>query len=295
VGRPGILGAVGGENGRPTIPEQQLVSRGIAVDESVARPTGKSEMSQARLSRCLRLLNMLQPGIAFHTGRLATDLKVSRRTIFRDLQSLRDAGIPLSYHSPQGGYVVGPSMKITAVPLCDEELLALLLAAHVSVLSCHPEVDGLVHRAIKKLLGRASAVFQEEAMNLLNSVVRQPSCLPWPEEKGEIGRAITMALCHRLPLRIVYQATNNGRRPIRTKVTGACLVVSEAHWYLVGRSSWHRKTCKFDVRLIRNAETIVESPILNQARTMDPRTNPQQSKASATSVRKPHQDQPVLS
>jgi predicted DNA-binding transcriptional regulator YafY len=234
-------------------------------------------MSQARLSRCLRLLDILQSRIGYHAKQLANDLGVSHRTIFRDLRLLRDAGISLTRNSRKSGYIVGCHVRMEPTRLSDEELLALLMAAHVSVLSRAPQIGGLVHRAVRKLLGQASANCREEAANLLNSVVRQPSFIPWPEGKKNICSTIMLALRHKQPLRIVYHPGHKTRGPVRTKITPDHLVVSEATWHLVGRSSWHRRTCKFDIGLIQHAEQIDEIPTVNRGMVVNPSVNPQQS------------------
>jgi len=219
-------------------------------------------MRQDRLSRCLQLSHMLQSCIGHHAGQLASELSVSRRTIFRDLRLLRDAGIPLNYDLRRKVYRVDPPVRPVPKSLFNEELLALLTAAHVSVLLCIPEIRGLVDRAVGKLLGQASAACQAEAANLLSCVEWQPSQTPWPQGREDICRTILMALRHQRPLRIVYHAGLKTRGPIQTKVIPHRLVVSESTWQLVGRSSWHRRTYKFDIGSIQHAEQIDEIPTI---------------------------------
>jgi predicted DNA-binding transcriptional regulator YafY len=216
--------------------------------------------SQARLARCLRLLEILQSRIGYHAEELANDLGVSPRTIFRDFRLLRDAGMSLNFDVRTNGYTIGSQLWIKPARLRDEELLALLLAAHVSVLSRDPQIGALVHRAIGKLLGKASANCREEAVNLLNSVVGHPSCLPWSKGKKDICSTIIRALRHKQSIRIVYHPGHETHGPVRTKITPHHLVVSEATWSLIGRSSWHRRTCNVDIGSIQHAEQIEEPP-----------------------------------
>jgi predicted DNA-binding transcriptional regulator YafY len=217
-------------------------------------------MSPSRFARCLRLLEILQSRIGYHAEELANDLGVTPRTIFRDLRLLRDAGVSLNLDVRTKGYMVGSQLRMEPARLGDEELLALLLAAHVSVLSRDPQIAALLHRAVRKLLRQASANCREKAANLLNSVVRQPPCLPWAKGRKDICSTIIRALCRKQPIRIVYHASHETRGPVQTKITPHHLVVSEATWSLIGRSSWHRRTCNVDIGLIQQAEQIEEPP-----------------------------------
>ncbi|MGA2033867.1 MAG: HTH domain-containing protein [Thermoguttaceae bacterium] len=235
--------------------------------ESLARA---STMRQERLSRCLQLLDILQSRIGHDIGRLASDFGVSRRTIHRDLRLLRDAGALLSYDLGKKGYTIDSSARLAPKSLFDEELLALLLAAQVSDLLRVPEICGLVDRAVGKLLGQASAACRTEAASLLSSVERQPSRIPWPKGTEDTCRTILMAIRRQRPLRIIYHAGPKTRGPIQTKVTLHRLVVSEATWQLVGRSSWHRRIYKFDIGLIRRAEQIDEIPAIKERRIGNP-------------------------
>ncbi len=227
--------------------------------ESLSR---ESAVRQERLSRCLELLHTLQSGIGHNAGQLASDFSVSRRTIYRDLGVLRDTGITLNYDLRKRAYTVDSPVRFLPKSLFDEELLALLMAAHVSDVRRIPEICSLVDRAVGKLLGQASAACRAEAANLLSSVERQPSQIPWPEGREDICRTILTAIQRERPLRIIYLAEPKSRGPIQTKVIPHRLVVSEATWQLVGRSSWHHRVYMFDTGLIQRAEQIDEIPAI---------------------------------
>lgn len=59
----------------------------------------------------------------------AAHLDVTERTIFRDIQALRDRGEPiLSCSGPGGGFQLDPSARLAAVRLTVEEVIGLTLA-----------------------------------------------------------------------------------------------------------------------------------------------------------------------
>ncbi len=86
-------------------------------------------MRDKRITRLVRLLQMLQEGKGQNTDGLAKACGVGRRTIFRDLEALRSAGVPLEFETrsqrysiPRGSF--GPPADLTA----DEALSLWALA-----------------------------------------------------------------------------------------------------------------------------------------------------------------------
>jgi predicted DNA-binding transcriptional regulator YafY len=57
-------------------------------------------MNPSRIRRLIQLLGLLQAGQDHNVDRLATICNVSRRTIFRDLEMSRNAGVPLLFDKP---------------------------------------------------------------------------------------------------------------------------------------------------------------------------------------------------
>jgi predicted DNA-binding transcriptional regulator YafY len=54
-------------------------------------------MKPSRVHRLLKLILLLQTGRPYLANDLAREVRVSRRTLFRDLDMLKLAGIPLLY------------------------------------------------------------------------------------------------------------------------------------------------------------------------------------------------------
>ena len=86
-------------------------------------------MKNKRINRLLRLLQMLQTGRGYNASGLAKACGVGRRTIFRDLQTLRDAGVPLEFDSKAQRYFVASSLLMPPAQFTAEEALALIALA----------------------------------------------------------------------------------------------------------------------------------------------------------------------
>lgn len=246
-------------------------------------------MCQPRLSRCLRLLTMLQSRIGHSARDLANDCQVSKRTIYRDLCLMAQSGIPVYYDAKRRGYILQTHSNVCASGLPGDELTALLLAAHIFSLSCELEVSRPIHQAIGKLLAQAPAALREEIAGLLKSVGGKPSTTLWPQGARTVVAEILMALRQKGHIRIVYQPSDESAPPLQTKVTPHQLVVAQGNWYLVGRSSWHCKVCRFDLRHIRRAERIEDTTVpvelsVRHAHARNPRLIPVDFKAGVRGI-----------
>ena len=81
-----------------------------------------------RADRLLSLLLLLQTNGQMTAGQLATELEVSERTIYRDIDALSVAGIPLyADRGPDGGFALIDSYRTTLTGLTEGELRALFL------------------------------------------------------------------------------------------------------------------------------------------------------------------------
>jgi predicted DNA-binding transcriptional regulator YafY len=218
-------------------------------------------MYSAQLSRCLQLLTIMQSRIGHGPAYLAREFEVSKRTIYRDLCLLKQAGVPLAYDPEKCGYSLHfhTPFHIKLSPISDDELAAMMLAAHIFSLSCVGELNHLIGQAIRKLLLQVPANLREEVANLLNSVSSDPLPVPCPTGSQRVIYELFAAIRQKRPIRIVYDSENEPIRPIRTKVTPRQLAAIDGSWHLIGRSSWHRKVYRFDLQHILIAEQVKDA------------------------------------
>ncbi len=107
--------------------------------------------NDSRIHRLLRLIEYLQNYPGHTAAEIAGALGISRRTVFRDLKALIDAGIPVDRRSGFG-YRLGSASPVPASSLTPEETQALsLLPRSLVDLSDQPPVR-LAMRALEKVL-----------------------------------------------------------------------------------------------------------------------------------------------
>src|SRR5262245_60452512 len=87
-------------------------------------------MNLTRLSRLLRMIGLLQAGKGHNVDSLAVECGVSRRTIFRDLDVLRQAGVPLVHDDEFQVYRLANFYSIPAANFTADEALAVLVLCH---------------------------------------------------------------------------------------------------------------------------------------------------------------------
>src|SRR4051795_6457852 len=119
--------------------------------------------------RVLRLLSLLQRRTSWTAAELASELRVTDRSIRRDVERLRALGYPVhATAGVGGGYQLGAGTRLPPLLLDDEEAIAtavsLLLAASDTALSALTKLDQVmpprlraevraVHAATETLLG----------------------------------------------------------------------------------------------------------------------------------------------
>lgn len=206
-----------------------------------------------RFGRLLRLLSLLQAGPRYNALQLAQELGVSRRTIFRDIALLRELGVPIDFHENADGYgVSGGSIRAVTKALDRDQLETLLLAGHLSALQAAPGFAASIRDATANLLGKFSPTLRGELSNLFNScVIEMDSSVPPPDSR--ILSTVLTGIRTQHQIRLTLRP-NGAQERLRTKVAPYQLRFSPDQWRLVGRSSYHRSVCTFDVESIEAAE-----------------------------------------
>ncbi|MCH7597171.1 MAG: HTH domain-containing protein, partial [Planctomycetes bacterium] len=86
-------------------------------------------MRTKRIERLLKLLQALQEGVPVTVEELARLIDVSRRTVFRDLSLLGEAGIRFNYDRETRRYTAERPALLPPVSLTHAEALSLMMAS----------------------------------------------------------------------------------------------------------------------------------------------------------------------
>jgi biotin operon repressor len=125
--------------------------------------------SRLRLVRCLRLLTLLQSGVVAKAERLAQELGVSQRTIFRYVNLLEEAGFELWHDSAMEGYVLADGPDQHPCPWTEDELVALILAVRGCPLAGNRDLARTLRPALHKVIAQASESLRADLLRLEKS------------------------------------------------------------------------------------------------------------------------------
>lgn len=200
---------------------------------------------------------MLQAGPGQTTNSLARDCRVSRRTIFRDLEVLRLAGLPVEFDEDQQRYGCGGRVLLPGTSFTPDEALALLL---ISGELGHQE--GVPFQSAAR---RAAAKLECSLPPRLRQYVREtaPAVRIKLEPNNQLGwheatyQALLAAISRRQAVRITYDSLAE-KQLIVTRLSPYRLLFSRRSWYVVGRSSLHRGVRTFNLGRVRMLEPLAD-------------------------------------
>ena len=182
--------------------------------------------------RLVTLLLLLQLGRSWTAAELARRLNTSPRTIHRDVEALREAGVAVvAARGPGGGFRL-PEGYRNRLPLTEHEVAALLVGAPGAASALG--LDALLLDARLKLIGSLSADLRERAGRAAQLIhLDEP---PWFQTSDEppFLRQVATAAAERRSLVLDYRA---GRGvAVSRHIDPLGLVLKAGVWYLAGRS-----------------------------------------------------------
>jgi predicted DNA-binding transcriptional regulator YafY len=158
-----------------------------------------------RLFAIAELLRGRRSGIT--AEQLAERFGVTVRTVYRDLDSLRDAALPVRADRGRGGgYALDRAYTLPPVNFTPREAALLVaLGNHATATRLLPFVDTLAG-ALDKVRGALSASAQRELITLMEGL--QFAGVPAHGTTLAVRRAVEQAWFERQPLRIRYQGAD---------------------------------------------------------------------------------------
>ncbi|MEN1678255.1 MAG: WYL domain-containing protein [Planctomycetota bacterium] len=214
-------------------------------------------MNSKRVTRLLRLLQMLQARSGDNVDGLAAAAEVSRRTVFRDIKTLREAGVPVEFDHETQKYSLPLGYLLPPTNFTPEESLALIgLTAERGRGDALPFFEP-ARRAALKLQATLPPALRSQVEQLTRHVkIRSPQ-LNRLADKQDVYQLLIDARASQRQVWIAYDSLTEWER-IETTIRPYHLTFINRSWYLIGRSSLHR-----EVRIF-NVGRIVELRVLDE-------------------------------
>lgn len=186
-----------------------------------------------RASRLLRLLLLLQTRGHINAPELAAELEVSVRTIYRDVEALSAAGVPVYSQQGRGGGVrLLDGFRTRLTGLTSEEADAVLLTG-LPEAAADLGLGTVLATAQLKVLAALPPEMRGRATRIAERVhVDAPGWFRRPDETPALA-TITDALWHDRTLEVGYRRAD---REVSRLLDPLGLVLKAGTWYLVARS-----------------------------------------------------------
>jgi predicted DNA-binding transcriptional regulator YafY len=239
-----------------------LRTLGVSPPAGDAATRGSSERSllmnrtpvRGRHARMLAILRLLQSGAGLNASALAGQLDVCRRTIFRDLNIMRQAGLDLYFDEHQACYRLSSRSDLTAAPAFSaEEITTLAAAVHLSPFQRLPDSHQLLRQSVQKLLANSPTCLRHHVARVMKSCRLGDEHAGTEPPTDEVVHRILAAISQRKVLRVTVVDSISGDE-ISTRLAPYQVMVSVDVWQVVGRSSHHRQVRSFDPRCLRGPE-----------------------------------------
>lgn len=199
------------------------------------------------------LLQRLQSGQGENADGLAEACGVSRRTVFRDIESLREAGVPIEFDAAEQRYRIDAAHFLPPTNLTLEEALSVvLLAGRVGEL----ERDTLFAAAVgaaEKIQASLPAAMRERLSEVADAIDLRPPPVNPLSDKGDVYRTLLRASVDRETVRMRYDCRTEFRE-IETDLDPYHLLFQERSWYVIGHSSRHEEVRTFNIGRVASVD-----------------------------------------
>lgn len=206
-----------------------------------------------QLSRMFQIVIALGGRSALNARELAALCEVSRRTIYRDLDSLVRAGVPITYRPDQQGYRLADGFVIEPPSLTEPEANALVLVVGTcgeeSALGCRRHLSN----ALGKIILSLDPAVRDRARSLLRHVLPAPELAEHdPRERQATLDLLVKALIEHRQIRVALRQADV-QEALQTRLSPYHLSRLQGRWIIIGRSSLHRAVRSFEVASIDHA------------------------------------------
>lgn len=200
-----------------------------------------------RLERLIAIIINLHAKKPVTTHTLAQKFGISQRTVFRDIRTLAEAGLPL-YYSAGEGYRLVEGHTLPPIVFAEKEANALLTAEKI----IEKNSDGSLISAYRTAMDKVRSVMKNidrEKMDLLQQRVA-------PSTSHDIIKSrylteIQLAITHQIQLQITYRAIYNQEISER-KVDPLGLYFTSEHWVMVAYCHLRQDLREFRIDQIWN-------------------------------------------
>ncbi len=182
-----------------------------------------------RLHRLTAILTRLQSKSALRAQEMAKGFEVTTRTIYRDMEALSEAGVPIGFDKTTGYFLVD-GYQLPPIMFTEQEAFAMLTAQKL----LGQTNDSSVIKAFGMAMEKVTAVLrttQKEELQLLDK--RLLPSVPKESEKNSDSLSLAQrAIAKRIVLQLKYRSGSKGEITAR-QVEPMAVYFTQDHWILI--------------------------------------------------------------
>lgn len=204
-----------------------------------------------RLTRLTAILTQLQSKRVITGTDLATRFKISQRTVYRDIKTLEEAGVPIIGET-RVGYKLMEGYRLPPVMFTEEEANALITAE--KFIQKNKDVSFTTN--FVNALIKVKAVLQQSTKSKAELLSERTSYFSGPQEKNSTNllSAIQIAITSTKVLRLKYHALYNDSISCR-KVEPIAVYYTNGNWVLITHCQLRNEMREFRLDRILQLET----------------------------------------
>ena len=197
----------------------------------------RSDRSLNKTERLFALVLLLQNRPNMSSRDLAEHFGVSRRTIFRDLRTLGESGVPLTY-AEEGGYEILEGYQLPPLMLSAREAATLLVGTAFTKL----QPDASLRTDADAVAMKIRSVLPEPVREYIDGLQERTVLAPFNETQDRGGAAdeeqglwfeLSEAIARQRKVKMTYYVASRDEETVR-EVDPLGLVYYSDHWNLIG-------------------------------------------------------------
>lgn len=183
-----------------------------------------------RLDRLLAIVMLLVNRKRIQAKELAEIFEVSIRTVYRDIDAINQAGIPVvTYQGVNGGLGIADNYKIDRNVLCQDDIVSILSALHGLKTTLDDQKLSYTIEKIKGLIPDFKAdEYREKSSQLVIDLT------PWGDNDIQRDKINLLKQAIEGCRLVSFSYTNAKGENAKRNVESMCLVLKMQTWYLYG-------------------------------------------------------------
>jgi predicted DNA-binding transcriptional regulator YafY len=196
-------------------------------------------VARSQLSRLIELILVLQRGRCVNAREMAERCGVSRRTIYRDLDALTLAGVPIRYRKDKQGYSLIGDFAFDPATGAEVEAEALAIAVAGRPNVGFARMDD-ARRGAARFVQALPPEPRQRMATLAEALVGLAGVGNPSADSAALHATLLQALKERRQVRL-WCWDEAGHDTVSTKLSPYRLVFADDGWAAIGRSSLHRE------------------------------------------------------